>query len=103
MVKMKTIIQFGYEVHVPPNGIPLIDCRVIPNPFGIKNELLRARAVLQHPKFKELVLNGMAQLSLHDTIGVGCGWGVHRSGEVAKEIQRKILHLSSQIVEIKKL
>jgi len=83
----KTIIQFGY-INKHPEG-PAIDCRVIPNPYKkgatLPEATYRAR-VRTHPLFLTLVNHGVQMLEDHDTLWVGCLYGVHRSGAVAEEI-----------------
>lgn len=82
---MKKILQFGYRKSVPLS-IPLVDCRVLPNPWQLEDEEARRNAVISHPQFYVLVEEGLALLREHDVIGVGCLFGVHRSKYVAQEI-----------------
>lgn len=88
----KTIIQFGYKnVNNIPKGIPLLDCRVISNPYksGVSAEHLKAQVKL-NPEFGKLVKHGVSLLHKNDTIGVGCLYGVHRSGAVSEELSKLI-------------
>lgn len=86
---MRKVIQFGYNVKVP-EGIPLVDCRVIPNPYPkYAHDPVAARySVRTHEKFLTLVQTGIDLLKEHDVVGVGCGYGVHRSGTVVKEMEK---------------
>lgn len=81
----KKIIQFGYSVKVP-EGIPLIDCRSIPNPYRVTDPVAQRRAVRGHPDFQVKVWEALRALETSDVIGIGCGYGVHRSGEVVNEV-----------------
>lgn len=84
------IIQFGHNNCEVPIGIPLIDARVIPNPFHIKDLRARKAKVLADPMFSILVKEGVEHLQRYGTIGVGCGWGHDRSGAVAEEIRNQV-------------
>lgn len=86
--EVKKIIQFGYNVKVP-EGIPLVDCRVIPNPWNIGDPVAQRHAVRNHPSFPGLVDEAEALLKSHPVIGVGCGYGVHRSGTVVDALERR--------------
>lgn len=82
----KRIYQFGFKnSKLPPKNVPVVDCRVIPNPFGLPDRE-RARAVQRHPMFEALVQQALELLQSHDAIAVGCEYGRHRSGTVVKEI-----------------
>lgn len=85
---MKKVIQFGYNVRVP-EGIPLVDCRVIKNPYPkFAHDRVAARhAVRSDPNFAGLVVQAEELLRKHDVIGIGCGYGVHRSGAVVEELE----------------
>lgn len=87
----KTIKQFGYKFVDSANlrGLPVLDCRVIPNPFirGVSDTFLKNK-VREHPLFNTVVKEGLALLETHDTILVGCLFGKHRSGAVAEELSK---------------
>ena len=87
---MKKIIQFGYSVRVP-EGIPLVDCRSISNPYPkYAHDFAAGRHMVRNdPHFQTCVDEAYALLQSHDVIGVGCGYGVHRSGEVVREIETR--------------
>lgn len=87
---MKKIIQFGYNVKVP-EGIPLVDCQCLPNPYPkYAHDRVAARHFVRSaPEFEKLVTDAATLLTQHDVIGVGCGYGVHRSGTVVEELERR--------------
>lgn len=89
----KRIVQFGFEWVSPEsmNWGPVLDCRVIQNPWvrGTPDEVL-IRAVEKHPLFEEVVQQGIKMLEEHDVIYVGCQFGKHRSGAVATEIAKRL-------------
>lgn len=80
-----TIYQFGFTRRPAPVGMPVIDCRIIDNTFSLE----RIRA---HRNFRPLVDRGIAMLQSGTCtcIAVGCAFGKHRSGEVARAIQRAV-------------
>lgn len=83
----KRVVQFSFKLQGAPPGLPVVDCRIIPNPFAAHaSDERRLAAVRQDHRFESLVKRGVALLLLHDTIAVGCTWGKHRSGAVALEI-----------------
>lgn len=85
---MKRVIQFSYKLDGgPPEGVPVIDCRVIQNPYRMANtDAARIELVEKHPAFPVLVEVGVGVLGVQDAIAVGCTWGRHRSGAVARAI-----------------
>jgi RNase adaptor protein for sRNA GlmZ degradation len=85
---MKQIVQFSYKLDGgPPAGMPVIDCRVIANPYSkASTDAARIELVEKHPAFPVLVETGVELLALRNTIAVGCTWGRHRSGAVARAI-----------------
>ena len=85
---MKTIIQFSYKLDGgPPKGVPVIDCRSITNPYRLsETDEGRVALVRAHEAFPVLVETGIEILTIRDEIAVGCTWGRHRSGTVAREI-----------------
>jgi len=85
------IIQFGYNVKVP-EGIPLVDCRHIPNPYPkFAHDKVAARYyVRSSPHFEGCVQRVLLLANEeHPVIGVGCAYGVHRSGFVVEEVQNR--------------
>jgi hypothetical protein len=88
---MKTIIQFSYRLDGgPPKGVPVIDCRGITNPYRLsETDEGRAALVRAHEAFPVLVETGVEMLGIQDEIAVGCEWGRHRSGTVAREISSR--------------
>lgn len=84
------INQFGIKNIAPPKGVPLVDCRVLPNPFqrGVSDSVLiqRVRALAG---FEELVEKGVQLLAKHNEIYVFCLYGKHRSGAVSQEISAR--------------
>jgi len=93
---VKQIIQFGYRVQQPVQGWPVVDCRVIPNPYmGFKatavtsDEEYKAKA-RAHPQFEPLVREAIAHLLKGNVVQIGCLFGRHRSGAVAEEVQRRM-------------
>lgn len=89
----KKIIQFGYNVRVP-EGIPLVDCRVIANPYPkfAHDQVAARHAVRTDPAFPGLVDQAEKLLAENDVIGIGCGYGVHRSGTVVDALMRRYRH-----------
>lgn len=86
----KTIIQFGYKnVNSIPKGVPLLDCRVIKNPYksGVSAEVLKNQVKL-NPEFGKLIKQGVSLLNNNDTIACGCLYGIHRSGAVVEELAK---------------
>ena len=86
----KTIKQFGFKNITDPfklKGLPVLDCRVIKNPFvrGLPDAFM-IEVVRKHPLFEQVVQEGVQLLAKHDTIFVGCLFGKHRSGAVSQEI-----------------
>lgn len=88
---MKRVVQFGFSVQVP-DGIPLVDCREIRNPYPrYKNNPAMARETVRlDPNFMRTVQKALDLLRKHDVIGVGCGYGVHRSGTVVEELKHRV-------------
>lgn len=95
---MKTILQFGYKKGIP-TGVPLLDCRVIKNPYkvGVSEDVLKAQ-VRASPEFGKVVKQGFKLLTESDTIACGCLWGVHRSGAVAEELAK--LYPNTKILKV---
>ena len=88
----KTIIQFGYKnSNTMPKDIPLVDCRVLRNPYipGVADDILKEK-VKYLPGFGDMVKAGVFLLRTNDTIGIGCLYGKHRSGAVAESIAKLI-------------
>jgi RNase adaptor protein for sRNA GlmZ degradation len=85
---VKRIFQFGYAKGAPA-GVPLVDCRRIPNPFRLA-ESEREPFVRSHPLFPVIVAEALRLLSEADAIGIGCTYGVHRSGVVAREVAARL-------------
>jgi len=85
---MKRVIQFSYKLDgSPPEGVPVIDCRVIQNPYRqADTDAARIELVKKHSAFLVLVETGVGVLAVQDAIAVGCTWGRHRSGAVARAI-----------------
>lgn len=96
---MKQIIQFGFSVHPVPDGVPIVDCRPLPNPHKEPDRVKQRWIVRTHPLFKHLVEQALQLLATHDKIGIGCAYGIHRSGMVAEEVERRF----QGDVEIEKL
>ena len=86
----KKILQFGYSVRVP-EGIPLVDCRAIKNPYPrYKHDRAKAREAVRMDRFfMPIVQQASRLLEKHEIIAVGCGYGVHRSGFVIDELKRR--------------
>jgi hypothetical protein len=86
----KKVIQFGFNIRVP-EGIPLVDCRAIRNPYPrYKNDRAKAREAVRTDRFfMPIVQQASRLLEKHETIAVGCGYGVHRSGAVIDELKRR--------------
>jgi len=94
---MKTIIQFGYTIHSPPVGGPLVDCRSLSNPHRIADHARQRQIVRESSGFWGKVEEVKNYLKDHDTVGVGCAYGVHRSGVVVEEVLRAV----SDVVVVK--
>jgi len=85
---MKTILQFGFKNGVP-EGVPVIDCRAIPNPYHASDDPKEVARIVRASKyFNALTMKACWALAHRDTIAIGCTHGVHRSGEVAKEVAK---------------
>ena len=87
----KVIVQFGFKFIDKERlyGIPVLDCRVLKNPFSkFLSDEAQKQIVRDNPHFKEVVDAGMQLLAKHDKIFVGCLYGKHRSGAVAEELAR---------------
>lgn len=85
---MKKIIQFGYKWAPEEKiGHPVVDCRVIINPYekGVPDEVLKAR-VRNAPGFYTCVDRAVKLFEHHDTVFIGCQFGKHRSGAVAERV-----------------
>lgn len=87
---MKTILQLSYKYDEFPKEVPVVDCRVINNPYH-KNKSERAmmEAVVANPLFPKVVDSGVELLQTVDTIVVACAYGKHRSGTVARTIAKR--------------
>lgn len=96
---MKTILQFGFKwmrtdsligKHGFGEDSPVVDCRVLKNPYSpsLSTDECMAMACMD-PLFTRVVEEGLAGLSWSETIAVGCSYGKHRSGAVAREIARR--------------
>ena len=87
----KIIHQFGVKYHpIPkPEGMPYVDCRILPNPFvkGVSDAELKVR-VTKLLGFDTLVQRGVKLLETNDEISIFCLFGKHRSGAVAEEEAR---------------
>lgn len=98
---MKTIVQFGYKDVVESSlaGYPVVDCRVIRNPFvrNVPDEVLIER-VRKAVGFEDVVKLGVQLIASNDRIYVGCLYGKHRSGAVAQEIAART---GARIVKLK--
>ena len=85
----KTIIQFGFRnvLHSMLQGKIVVDCRVLRNPYkhGVPDEQLREQ-VTQDPKFHEIVSRATSLLQQYDRVYIGCEFGRHRSGAVARAV-----------------
>ncbi len=83
---VKRIVQFGYTKGAP-EGIPLVDCRTIANPYRLP-EGEKLLAVRNDPEFAPKVEIAVQLLTREkaDVIGIGCSYGIHRSGAVAQEV-----------------
>ncbi len=81
------IIQFAFK-NGQPVGPPVIDCRIIPNPYSLaRADADRLALVRADPQFERLVQAGVGALERgHPEIAVGCQFGRHRSRAVAQEI-----------------
>lgn len=90
---MTKIIQFGYKYVRPEQleGLPVLDCRVIPNPFqwGVADAVLIER-VRTNPEFPKVVERGLQLIAEHGAVYVGCAYGKHRSGAVAQELASRV-------------
>ena len=85
-----TILQYSFKYDEIPDAAPIVDCRVIDNPYRkFKHEEDRYQAVRRSPKFESLVIKGVKLLQLTDIIVVACAYGKHRSGAVAEEIAKR--------------
>lgn len=85
----KEIRQFGFKfIHTDKLiGMPVLDCRVIKNPYSrLLSEQAQKQIVRDSPLFEEVVQAGMQLLAKHDVILVGCLYGKHRSGAVSEEL-----------------
>jgi len=88
---MKTIYQLGFKLDLIPNNVPIVDCRVIPNPFRIdKSDAKIEREVRSHPSFEILVEKALKFLLMGDSIVIACQFGRHRSGVVTKEVSERL-------------
>ena len=89
---MKLIHQFGFKhvIHADLENLPVLDCRVIPNPY---NPRLTDEAAMQlvrdNKLFEQVVQEGLQLLAANDTIYCGCLFGKHRSGAVAQELAKR--------------
>lgn len=88
MKNNKQIHVFAYKFKRPMN-MPLVDCRVLPNPYkeGVPDDVLRER-VRALPEFAPLVDRCVNLFNHYEDIGIGCLWGRHRSVAVASEVAR---------------
>ena len=82
----KVIYQFGFNVQEPPEHVPVVDCRQIPNPYRLPTPEAQRLAVRGHRVFHSLVAEALQLLRENKAIGIGCGYGKHRSGEVVAEV-----------------
>lgn len=81
------VVQFAYREGPPPPGIPVVDCRVIPNPWNKgKDPRARQRVVRADPRFEGLVREACDLLTRHSFVAVGCAYGRDRSSAVAEEV-----------------
>lgn len=90
----KSIVQFGYRTNPPPEvrekRMPVVDCRVIPNPFGRADSTEGRKAIVRkNPWFEPLVAAAVNILDTTDVVYIGCGYGRDRSGAVADEVARR--------------
>lgn len=88
----KIIYQLGFKVDDFPPTVPIVDCRIIRNPFsmcGADEE--REKAVRDDINFDRLVGEcTYLLLTQYDELIVACSYGRHRSGEVVKEVRRRL-------------
>ena len=86
----KIIHQFGFKWFQPPEGVAVLDCRILQNPFkrGTPDNIL-IETVRALDLFEVTVLGGMQLLAIHDEIYVGCAFGKHRSGAVSQELAKR--------------
>ena len=105
---MKRIIQFGFSVRVP-EGIPIVDCRAIVNPYSkFRHDkstaaLLKMREMVRMDRFfMPCVQQASRLLEKHEVIGIGCGYGIHRSGAVIDELKRRARYGYGQAFTVEK-
>ena len=99
---MKIIYQLGYKVDTFPVDIPIVDCRVIRNPYSpTKSKDQMEREVRQSSVFMILVLDSIKLLENYNSVIIACSYGRHRSGEVVKETVRILSMLNIKVEVIK--
>lgn len=83
------VIWFSYWTDKLPPDWPVLDCRVIDNPYSKhKTDAARFDAIRNHPYFNVLVAHGVAKYKKYGKVACGCDFGRHRSRVVAEEIGR---------------
>ncbi len=84
---MKVIYQLSFKLDNLPKGVPIVDCRVIRNPFKrFLTDKARKEAVRNDRKFNDLVEKAITLLQENDEIVIACTHGRHRSGAIAEEV-----------------
>jgi len=88
---MKVIYQLSYKYDEFPEGVEVVDCRAIKNPYNsrLSNEQM-IRIVRTDKRFEELVRDGVRKLKTNPSLVVACSYGKHRSRAVAEEIYKRI-------------
>lgn len=89
-MKDKVIYQLGFKVDKIPKNLPIVDCRVIKNPFSRSlsdGEIIKK--VYKDRHFRGLVEQGLELLRENDVIVVACLYGKHRSWAVADMVGRE--------------
>ena len=88
---MKTIYQLSFKYNNFPKGVPVVDCRVIENPYKrYLTDKARMEAVRHDPKFNGLVEKAIEYLGANDEVVIACTHGKHRSGAVAEEVAKRV-------------
>ena len=88
---MKTIYQLSFKYNNFPKGVPVVDCRVIENPYKrYLTDKARMEAVRRNRHFNPLVEKAVAYLGAGDEVVIACAYGKHRSGAVAEEVAKRV-------------
>jgi len=87
--KPPTIIWFAFKDHPLLARHPILDCRVLKNPFkyGVPDVVLKQNVTLD-PNFSQVVQQGLDMLKESGVVYIGCQFGKHRSGAVIDEIAK---------------